>query len=101
MTVKTKILISILVIAIVLAGWWIVNNYFKEQKRAEWSEKVTCDEKCKLLGYESGTCRSFPIVPGGLEKACKDDERGVGDAIDCKSPKDKVGVGVTCCCKLK
>lgn len=58
---------------------------------------LTCNQKCKSLGYAYGTCRSWSIYPDAEQ--CKADEINVGHTTDCEVQSGIIGIGKGCCCK--
>lgn len=60
---------------------------------------LSCEEKCKLLGYQYGICRSWAVTLN-TRMGCLDNEKNVGQSSDCgpKAPKPIVGVDYACCC---
>ena len=96
MITKTKILIGILIAVIIAGGgWWICNQTHKPIK-----QEMTCDERCKSLGYISGTCRKFTTLQEEAKK-CKENEVDIGRTWDCVSLTLVAGTDATCCCKVK
>ena len=97
---KIKILLGILVLGILVVEGWLAWN---SQKQVAIEEKITCNQKCISLGYISGICRTFPVLPNTT--TCEEDEINIGHTSDCKPPvKDGEpigGGGWACCCKLK
>ncbi|RLF32537.1 MAG: hypothetical protein DRN08_06540, partial [Thermoplasmata archaeon] len=64
------------------------------------TQNMTCVDKCRSLGYESGICRSWGTLPDA-EIGCNADEKNAGETVDCFTPEDIEGVSKTCCCRKK
>jgi DNA repair exonuclease SbcCD ATPase subunit len=59
--------------------------------------KMTCEQRCKFLGYQGGTCRKWVTDPS---QACKENEIGLkDDLIDCRVIYPILSVGKICCCQ--
>jgi hypothetical protein len=64
---------------------------------------VTCDQKCKNQGYESGTCQSFAVSPEGFaaQEEYEKTHTAVGYTSDCYLPLGLVGSNRSCYCSIK
>jgi len=94
---RIKILIMLLGVgSLVIGGWWVLSS--QKQVAIE-----ACNQKCVSLGYISGICRTFPVLPNTT--TCKENEIDIGYTPDCKPPTKNGepigGGGWACCCKLK
>jgi hypothetical protein len=59
--------------------------------------QMTCEQRCKFLGYQGGTCRKWVTDPS---LACRENEIGLkDDLIDCRVISPILSVGKICCCQ--
>jgi len=64
---------------------------------------LTCDQKCKSLGYQLGTCKTFAVSPGGFEQKEEVEKThvGIGWTADCHNRELLVGIIRNCYCYPK
>ena len=95
MNKKTKILIGILAVGIILIACWWIWNILVTQNPPHFFE-MGCNEKCKSLGHASGYC--------GVEMGrgvCLEDETNIGATKDCRVKEGKALIAPVACCCVK
>ena len=61
-------------------------------------EEVSCEEKCKSLGYLGGICRTWTVTPTA-QMGCALLEFSIGETSDCFVEPLILGIGRACCCQ--
>ncbi len=60
---------------------------------------ATCQIACQRENFKSSVCRKWPITPQA-KWGCQNNEKNIGQTLDCYVPQGLVGIGKTCCCSM-